>query len=273
MSGTTTSDKVLASFLAGKPRAIRNDSSIAFSNYTRLNLHGNEIACRYHDGAIIATLAGWPTVTTRDRLNALCDAINLRRGFSQSKNVQYYAGEVLDPDSWVWIRASDSAIAAERKGLRLPKGYTFEKSKWSDKIEIQFKGHYVASYFDTEKEARDYAKDRLAEQRALAELTKAKDAQPDNAPEYSEPGKVNCKFGAPMGRGSSQGGPDAAHVLHLRGLHIDSGGYDNGGAYWGTGAPMFHIQGEEVEHFIRSHNRDNAKAWVLEQYPNATFTS
>lgn len=281
MPGTTTSDKVLASFLAGESRAIRNDSSIMgpMGIYS-LALHGNTIATRFADGSINATLAGWPTVTTRDRLNALCDAIRQRRGFSQSKNVQYYGGEVLEPDSWIWIRASVFAIAEKRKGIRLPKGYEFEEYKgisFSNITVRDERGGYVGA-FDTMKEARDGAKDYLAARKALVELTGQKDpdsqgAQSNKAPAYSELGEVSCKFGAPMGRGETCGEKYFVHVLHLRGLHIDSGGYDNGGAYWGIGDPLFHLQGFEVERFFRADNRQGAVAWVKENYPNATLTS
>lgn len=287
MSGNTTSEKVLASFLAGESRSIRNDSSIMgpMGIYS-LALHGNTIATRFAGGEINATLAGWPTVTTRDRLNALCDAIGQQHKFSQSKNVQYYAGGEIDPDSWIWIRASDFAIAEYRKGIRLPKELTFEEYKRISYQSVTVRnerGAYWGIGGNTSEmtmkallaKAKSMAKDHLAAKRALADLVK-QDASlfgSDDAPEYSEPGNVNCKFGAPMGRGETRGDLDAAHILHLRGIHIDSGGYDNGGAYWGIGEPLYHLQGEEVDQFFRAGNRQVAVAWVKENYPNATLTS
>lgn len=42
-----------------------------WTNGDAVYLHGNCIAWRDNDGSIMATLAGWDTVTTRDRINGL----------------------------------------------------------------------------------------------------------------------------------------------------------------------------------------------------------
>ena len=51
--------------------------------------------------------------------------------------------------------------------------------------------------------------------------------------------KVNCKYGAPMGRaeyGTPEHASEKIRVFHVT---INNGGYDNGGAYWGIGKPLF----------------------------------
>lgn len=50
--------------------------------------------------------------------------------------------------------------------------------------------------------------------------------------------EVDCKFGAPMGRSDIGKRPDNVRVFCRR-VYLDSGGYDKGGAYWGTGAPLY----------------------------------
>lgn len=89
--------------------------------------------------------------------------------------------------------------------------------------------------------------------------------------------KVNCQYGAPMGRPNwNDGMPrDLPRKFYLRRINLDSGGYDNGGAYWGIGAPLYlaetqSVEGEVVE-YIRAANRDAAKAEIMRRYPNAKF--
>lgn len=80
-----TQDTVNA-FLAGRSRSIGNTCTDGQS----LRLHGNLIAEKRPDGTIVATLAGWPTVTTRDRLNGLCESLGLGRPFCQKRHNQFY---------------------------------------------------------------------------------------------------------------------------------------------------------------------------------------
>lgn len=74
--------------------------------------------------------------------------------------------------------------------------------------------------------------------------------------------KVSCKYGAPMGR-SSDALSDIVGKVHLRRVRLDVGGYDEGGAYWGTGEPLWHAYTEGTdmsEAFFRAPTRDAAKA-------------
>ncbi len=53
--------------------------------------------------------------------------------------------------------------------------------------------------------------------------------------------KVNCKFGAPMGRRNRNtvGKLEEAPKTTTRRIYLCNGGYDNGGAYWGLGSPLY----------------------------------
>jgi hypothetical protein len=108
--------------------------------------------------------------------------------------------------------------------------------------------------------------------------------------------------GAHMGRPEYRNGPDGqvtdAPLFRLQRVALDSGGYDNGGAYWGTGAPLYvAFSGESPEDseshvaYVRVEQRHihslapiagafrardtlrlAAKVAVLERYKNARFT-
>lgn len=49
--------------------------------------------------------------------------------------------------------------------------------------------------------------------------------------------------------------------LHLRHVPL-SQGYDAGGAYWGTGTPLWCAWGGEIEIYTRASNRSAAKAAI-----------
>jgi len=87
--------------------------------------------------------------------------------------------------------------------------------------------------------------------------------------------KVNSIYGAVMGRPQCM--PPAVNLskFTLQRVRIDSGGYDQGGAYWGLGAPLYHAYaetgGNDVDMFFRAHSREEAKAIVRKTYPSAKF--
>ena len=63
-------DAALA-FACNKPFT-RNNTQVSVQGAgVGLSLHGNDIAGKHGDGDVSITLAGWNTVTTRDRLNAI----------------------------------------------------------------------------------------------------------------------------------------------------------------------------------------------------------
>lgn len=71
---------------------------------------------------------------------------------------------------------------------------------------------------------------------------------------------VNCRYGAPMGR--SEDGyleTDLRRFVRLFRVRIDSGGYDDGGAYWGIGEPLWcAIDDDGNRQFTRATSRAKA---------------
>lgn len=81
-------------------------------------------------------------------------------------------------------------------------------------------------------------------------------------------GKVSCVYGAPMGRRSDTA-PLTGRV-HLARVRLN-GDYDNGGAYWGMGAPLFVAWDDEgAEVYVRAADRNAAKAKIA-LAPGARF--
>lgn len=87
---------------------------------------------------------------------------------------------------------------------------------------------------------------------------------------------VNCSRGAPMGRSGDWSEPVGKVRLHLMKMS-PCGAYDEGGAYWGCGNHKigWMYQAYDLESdfsvFIRAKSRDQAKAEILEQWPEAKF--
>lgn len=76
--------------------------------------------------------------------------------------------------------------------------------------------------------------------------------------------KVDTQYGAPMGRlNRSWTTADwpKPRSLKLTAVALDSGGYDNGGAYWGhamDGTRLYCLHGENVLEFVRAKTRKEA---------------
>ena len=49
------------------------------------------------------TLCGWPTPTTRMRLNALCEGLLGERPFTQRKGVQYFREDPIESDDLIAV--------------------------------------------------------------------------------------------------------------------------------------------------------------------------
>ena len=72
---------------------------------------------------------------------------------------------------------------------------------------------------------------------------------------------VDCSRGAPMGRseyGADTIGSQPARAVRLFRVRLDSGGYDDGGAYWGAGQPLYCAKGEDYQRFVRAWSRYDA---------------
>lgn len=89
---------------------------------------------------------------------------------------------------------------------------------------------------------------------------------------------VNSTRGAPMGRVEWKG--DYEHPYKLRLFQVKMvDGYDDGGAYWGSGFgldPLYcalceSIAFVDVRMFLRAANREAAKTEVIKTYYHATF--
>lgn len=74
--------------------------------------------------------------------------------------------------------------------------------------------------------------------------------------------KGYSSWGAQMGRDDQI----VSGRCHLQRMPLDKGGYDSGGAYWGTGKgilPMYVCQDSEGnQFFIRARHRTDAKNWI-----------
>ena len=81
----------------------------------KMYLHENLIASELC-GELMLTLAGWPTPTTKERLNGLLTFLDRPEGFWQSNHVQYFgtaqkSREVLDHE-WVRVDLMRAAYGA-----------------------------------------------------------------------------------------------------------------------------------------------------------------
>jgi hypothetical protein len=93
---------------------------------------------------------------------------------------------------------------------------------------------------------------------------------------YTDKGEKICR-GAIMGRPSRlPENPNEPIKLQMIKLRIDSGGYDQGGAYWGLGEPVYWAgQGlgpdAPIQIFVRGKTREDAKTKVRNLVPGASF--
>lgn len=84
--------------------------------------------------------------------------------------------------------------------------------------------------------------------------------------------KVDCKYGAPMGR------PSWADDLTARcrcfRLRFIDGAYDEGAAYWGSPANLFcATNGEGLQQFTRASSRKEAKAAFKKDHPEIAWVN
>jgi len=78
-----------------------------------------------------------------------------------------------------------------------------------------------------------------------------------------------------MGRRDTITEPDYPVKFHLRKLRFVDQCYDQGGAYWGMGNPIYHAWGDGAEHeqevFVRAASRIEARCQIRAAFPNAKF--
>ena len=87
-----TSD-IRQAFQAGQSKKIGNTRTDGESVW----LHGNKIV-KTEGGKVFATLAGWNTPTTRERVNGICDL-----SFQQIDFGAFLDGEPVHPSEWVEV--------------------------------------------------------------------------------------------------------------------------------------------------------------------------
>ncbi len=93
-------------FVSGYCMTERNNTRVEIGmNGTELRLHGNLIAWHEPNGSVRASLCGWGTITTRDRLNALCRALHQSSWFYQCDGEQYCNGYRVDEWESVELKA------------------------------------------------------------------------------------------------------------------------------------------------------------------------
>ena len=97
-------------FVAGRDFTLGNTHVDHHDDVTRMYLHGNLIA-ELRNGEsperreIKMTLAGWPTPTTRERLNGLCEVLRISARFYQRDHVQYFGDNEVHPHEWFTVNA------------------------------------------------------------------------------------------------------------------------------------------------------------------------
>jgi len=67
---------------------VKKDLRFEDDNVTQLYLHGHCIA-KQTVNSLHISLCGWPTMTTRERLNGLLDTLNIQKHLYQEKHEQY----------------------------------------------------------------------------------------------------------------------------------------------------------------------------------------
>lgn len=83
---------------------------------------------------------------------------------------------------------------------------------------------------------------------------------------------VSSPYGAPMGRPTltetSGAIPGKCRLFRVR---LNSGGYDDGGAYWGFSSPLYCCDGDGFTDYCRADDRDHAKDIMAHRHPGITF--
>ena len=106
-------------FIAGKSRSIGNTMVVVAEDTVIMLLHGNVIAKRAVDNTkqFEVTLAGWPTPTTKERLNGLLTSYGVSAGFYQRKHVQYYGSTdhsaAIEVDSTAWVHVNTHPVSVD----------------------------------------------------------------------------------------------------------------------------------------------------------------
>jgi len=108
--------KMIEALRAGRSFSLQNTrvskrQRVAGGYAQYVYLHDNQIATLEFNHekarepyAIMGTLAGWGTVTTRSRLNAICRDFTGRCRFGQKSHVQQFDDKEITENCWLPIR-------------------------------------------------------------------------------------------------------------------------------------------------------------------------
>lgn len=98
--------QIAKAFIARKPKKERRTETDGVSIY----LHGNRIAWWGKAGDLYMTLAGWDTVTTRERLNTLCSLLRRAdaKGFRRASYKPYFGSVPIGPRTIVRLKAVEA---------------------------------------------------------------------------------------------------------------------------------------------------------------------
>ena len=103
------SQNIATSFFAGKPLHIDN----TYTDGEKVYLHSNLIAKKIHPDKLEISLAGYPTMTTRERLNSILNVFGFNHYIQQKEGKQYIVNELADSKH---IIPEDKFIGFKRVG-------------------------------------------------------------------------------------------------------------------------------------------------------------
>lgn len=95
-------EQIKQAFERGESKKVGNTET----DGTSVFLHGNEIIRRDVSGLIFATLAGWNTPTTRERVNGITEM-----GFHQVNHEACLNGEPIDSSDW-FVKTAQGGLQA-----------------------------------------------------------------------------------------------------------------------------------------------------------------
>lgn len=109
--------RMVEAIKTGKTFSLHNTrvTALDYNAMSRVYLHDNLIAklswakrgtllkSRWELIKTECTLAGWGTVTTRSRLNAICQGLGHKSRFGQRKGQQVFDDQVISDDDWVTL--------------------------------------------------------------------------------------------------------------------------------------------------------------------------
>lgn len=116
---------VISAFIAGNECEKDNTRTDGM----RLYLHDNLIAEKTDNGGYMVSLAGWPTPTTKERLNSLCVLLGLPHMFHQSKHLQYFGKEEISADDWCELPSVEKAWAEHMGSQEKAEEYLRERKE------------------------------------------------------------------------------------------------------------------------------------------------